>query len=161
MPTEPFDLQVLKAITASLEQISTADGYHHDLAGRVFRGRMLFSEEDPIPMVSVNQPPQIPEETRVPVGAPLAIHTLELIIQGFVDDDIENPTDPAFYLLHDVRRRLAAEQRRDDGFNVLGFGARVQIAIGQGVVRSPDVEVSDRAFFWLPATLEFAEEFLA
>ncbi len=158
---EPFDLEVLKALTASLEQIATADNYHNDMAGRVFRGRMLFSEEDPVPMISVNQPPQIPEEVKVPRGSGAAVTNMDVIIQGFVDDDYENPTDPAFYLLHDVRRRLAWERKREDGFNVLGFGAKVQLHVGQGVVRSPDADVSDRAFFWLPITLEFAEEVLA
>lgn len=159
--TDPFDLQVLKALTASLEEISTAGGFNFDMAGRVFRGRMLFGDDDPVPMISVNQPPQIPEEVEVPKGSGLGVYTMELIIQGFVDDDYKNPTDPAFYLLHDVRRRLAWERKRDDGFNVLGLGARVTLSVGQGVVRSPDADVSDRAFFWLPVTLEFAEEILA
>lgn len=159
--SDPFDLQVLRALTDSLAAIATADGYRHDMAGRVFRGRMLFSDSDPVPMISVNQPPGIPEDFEVPSGSAAMKHTLEVIIQGFVDDDYENPTDPAFYLLDDVRRRLAWERKREEGFNVLGFGARVTLTVGQGVVRSPDADVSDRAFFWLPVTLEFAEEFLA
>jgi hypothetical protein len=158
---EPFDLQVLKALTTALEEITVANGYRHDMAGSVFRGRMLFSEDDPIPMISINQPPQMPEDIEVPRGSSAAAYTMDLIIQGFVDDDFENPTDPAFYLLADVRHRLAVERKRDDGFDVLGFGAKVQMHVGQGVVRSPDADVSDRAFFWLPVTLEFAEEILA
>jgi hypothetical protein len=159
--SDPFDLQVLKALTASMEQITPANGYRYDMTGSVFRGRMLFTDTDPVPMISINQPPQIPEEVEVPRGSSMSVYTMELIVQGFVDDDYQNPTDPAFLLLDDVRRRLAWERKRDDGFNVLGFGARVMLAVGQGVVRSPDADVSDRAFFWLPITLEFAEEILA
>lgn len=159
--SDPFDLRVLKALTDSLKQITVANGFRHDLTESVFRGRMLFSDNDPIPMVSVNQPPQIPEEVSVPNGSGLQVHEMELIVQGFVDDDINNPTDPAFLLLDDVRRRLFWERKRDQGYNVLDFGPKVRLRIGQGVVRSPDADVSDRAFFWLPIALEFAEEFLA
>lgn len=159
--SDPLALQVLKALTASLEQVSVAEGYRHDLAGAVFRGRMLYSDADPIPMVSINQMPQLPEEVTVPRGSSVQKVTMPLIVQGFVLDDFENPTDPAFLLLDDVVRRLAWENRRDQGFNVLGFGSRVEMRVGQGVVRSPDADVSDRAFFWLPVTLEFAEEILA
>lgn len=159
--SDPTDLKVLKAFTASLEGITVADGYGHDMAQKVFRGRMLFTDEDPIPMVSINQMPQIPEEAQVPKGTSVTRIVMPLIVQGFVLDDYQNPTDPAFLLLHDVRRRLAWERKRDEGFNVFGLGPLVEMRVGQGVVRSPDADVSDRAFFWLPVTLEFAEEILA
>lgn len=158
---EPFDLTVLKALTTSLEGITPANGFFHDLTGAVFRGRMLYTETDPLPMLSINQPPVQPEEVRAPEGTAAKMTRQEVLIQGFVSDDYTNPTDPAFLLLGEVRARLSWERRRDEGFNVLGLGSKVQIQIGQGVVRSPDAEISDVAFFWLPVTLEYAEVLLA
>jgi len=159
--SDPFPLQVLKALTSSLEEITIAGGYRHDLPGRVFRGRMLYGDGDPIPMLSINSPPMPPEDIEPPRGSQINKTTLDLLIQGFVADDIQNPTDPAYLLLDDVQKRLAVERSRDDGYDVLGFGARVQMSVGQGVVRSPDSVVSDTAYFWLPIALEFAEDFLA
>lgn len=161
MPDEPIILDVLKALTASLEEITQANGYWHDLNGRVFRGRMTFSDGDPLPMLSINQPPTGPEEIEAPVGAAVRNAKHVMLVQGFVDDDIQNPTDPAFYLLHDVERRLAWERKRDEGYNVLGFDGQVMLSVGQGVVRSPDGVVADTAYFWLPITLEVPHALLA
>ena len=154
MPNEPAILTALKALTDSLEQISVAGGYNYDLAGKVFRGRMLFSDnDDPLPMVSVNQPPTMPDEYDVPTGSTARNYNYTMLVQGFVEDDIRNPTDPAFLLLDDVQRRLAFEKAREEGYNALGMRGQVMLQVGQGVVRSPDGVVSDTAFFWLPITL--------
>lgn len=157
--TDPFKLKVLKALTSALEEITVANGYQHDLTGRVFRGRLVLTEHDgEPPIVAINEPPKSPEDIESP-NASTAHHTVHpLLIQGFVEDDRDNPTDPAYYLMADVMKRLSQERVRDDGYNILGFGARVSaLHIGQGVVRSPDAVVSDTAFFWLPVTLEYAE----
>lgn len=158
---DPFPLQVLKALTASLEEITVANGYRHDMPGKVFRGRMLYSETDPLPMLAINQPPMMPEDIEPPRGSSVSKTTLDLLVQGFVEDDRDNPTDPAYLLLDDVQKRLVWERSREDGYNVLGFGSTVLMNLGQGIVRSPDGVVSDYAFFWLPVTLEFAEVRLA
>ena len=161
MAAEPIMLTVLKALTVSLEQIATRGGYNYDLLGAVFRGRMIFSEDDPLPMLSISQPPKMPEEIEAPTGEAVTVYRQPFLIQGFVTDDPKNPTDPAYLLLDDVERRLSYERKRDEGYNVLGFGGQVMLHIGQGVVRSPDAVVSDTAFFWLPITLEVPHVLLA
>ena len=155
----PFRLKVLMALTDAIEEITVAGGYQHDLTDNVFRGRISFSsEEGDLPMVSINEKPVFPEQLETPEGHSAAKTTLDLLIQGFADDDRENPTDPAYRLLADVQKRLAQEKLRDDGYDILGFGERITaIGIGQGVVRPPDAVVSDTAYFWLPLTLTFAE----
>lgn len=160
---DPFRLRVQKALSAALEQISVANGDHHDLAGSVFRGRAIFGDDDPLPMLSILEEAIAPESNLGPVTSQAASGTYNLMIQGFVDDDKANPTDPAHLLLADVKKKLAqlrAEARSDQG--VLGFGRKApvvdQLAFDGGVVRPPDGEVSARAYFWLRLTLTLIED---
>ena len=46
MATEPVRLRVLKAMTECLKDITPANGYHTDLKGQVFRGRVIFGDND-------------------------------------------------------------------------------------------------------------------
>lgn len=156
--TDTFRLTVLKALTAALEEITIDNGYQHDMADKIVRGRTTLTKEDgEPPVVAINEKPVFPENLQAPDSGQ-SLTKLELLIQGFAPDDRKNPTDPAYILLGDVQQRLSLEKRRDDGFDILGFKERVSaIRIGQGVVRPPDGVVSDTAFFWLPVTLEFAE----
>jgi hypothetical protein len=39
--------------TEALKEITVANGYAHDLATSAFRGRVIFGENDPVPMVSI------------------------------------------------------------------------------------------------------------
>lgn len=156
---DPFKLKVLKALTTVLEGITLANGYQHDLATSVFRGRLVFTQEDNLPIISINEPPKSPEDVESPTGSAAKQTRHSLLIQGFAEDDIKNPSDPAYFLMADVQKCLAQELTREDGYDILGLGMRVQaLHIGQGVVRSPDAVVSDTAFFWLPITLEYAED---
>lgn len=164
---DPFRLRALKSLTALLESISIAGGFKHDLAGRVFRGRIHFGDDDVLPMISILEPAVPHEGLEIPEGTPLFNGWLDLIVQGFVDDDSENPTDPAYVLLADVRQALAAEKRRADtamhgstGVRLLGMGGKVtDIEIGLGVVRPAD-ETSDKAYFWLSLRLRLVENAL-
>lgn len=158
-------LQILKALSATLEEINgPAGGYVYDLTPtvevprRVFRGRALFGEDDPLPMISILEVP-VPIEPDLSTSDNTTQSTdWELIIQGFVDDDPDDPTDPAYALLADVKRRLALEKRRDHGDDLFGFGNKVhELQIGSGVVRPPD-ETSAKAYFWLNIKLSIAED---
>ena len=156
---DPFKLKVLKALTAALEDITIANGYQHDLTDAVFRGRLLLTEEDPDTCVAINEPPQIPDTLDSPADSTLVKTVHPLLVQGFVPDDRKNPTDPAYRLLADVQKRLALERTRSRGHDILGLGTRIgALKIGQAVVRMPDKLISDDSFFWLPVTLEYAED---
>lgn len=156
---DPTRLRVLKALTASLEQITTANGYQHDLTGKVFRGRDIFGYSDPLPMVSILE--DIREIEQQPTAKPNPVQhgSWPLLIQGFCEDDDQNPSDPAHLLLADVKRRLIEERIRDRSFNILGMGDTVTgLELSQGVVRPPDEGVSNKAYFWLRMTLELVED---
>lgn len=166
---DPTRLRVLKKLTEALLEIRPANDYRHDLGpdptpgafaekGRVFRGRVFYGEQDPLPMICILETPLQPEQLGTPPDNPARHGQWDLTIQGFVDDDFENPTDPAHYLVADVIRRLAVEKRRNIDFKLFDMGDVVtDIRIGVPVVRPPD-ELSAKAYFWLPVTLTIAED---
>lgn len=171
MPTikNPLRLEIHKRLTALLESIDTADGYviepgySGDMTGRVFRGRAVFGDSDPLPMLSILEVPIPIDQLPPPEGSGYSSGRWELMIQGFLRDDRENPTDPGHILLADVKRKLAIESQKasyngSDDRGILGLGRQViALFIGPGVVRPPD-EISAKAYFWLTIGLDLAED---
>lgn len=177
--TEPFKLRVLHALTDALEEITIANGYHHDmgrfdrgdgvLTKRVYRGRAWFGDNDPIPMISVLEGVSPADEVaEMPVNTATGEFDWPLIVQVFVNDDPENPTDPAYRLMADVRRCLSQESTRRSangrqvdplgmGFpNQSGVDRIVSMRIGPGVCRPAD-DVSARAYGWLTLILRIVD----
>lgn len=176
---EPFKLLVLRALTACLKEVTPANGYTSDLSDfdpgdgvqseRVFRGRPWFGDSDPIPMVSVLEP--IDEGDYLfatPADTGSGSYEWPLVVQGFVADDPAHPTDPAYRLMRDVRRRLVREKlRKKPGMNTtdpLGTsqfglpGCRVtDMKISTGKVRPAD-DTSAKAYWWLVVTLAITED---
>lgn len=175
---EPFRLRVMKALQAVIEGASiTTPGEDSNstsspdtLADRVFRGRNWFGEDDPLPMISILEKPIAPDQVISPMEAPKSTGQWELMIQGFCQDDPQNPSDPAYFLVADVIAAIAAEKkriatvRRGTGtapalLGILapnGKPAVLDIQIGAPVCRPPD-EVNDRAYFWLQIAITLAE----
>jgi hypothetical protein len=165
----PLRLEVLKRLTVVLESMDTADGYivdegfAGDMAGRVFRGRTVFGEKDPLPMLSLLEVPIPLDQLPAPTDSGFSSGGWELMLQGFLRDDRENPTDPGHVLLADVKQMLARESRKasysgPDTEGILGLGRQVlKMNIGPGIVRPPD-ELSAKAYFWLTVTLDLAED---
>jgi hypothetical protein len=154
----PFRLRVLKSLSILIEQVNPDNGCHFDLRGKVFRGRVRFDKDDPIPMVSILEAP-IPAEVSQSRGSnPKSTGNWELLIQGFADDDRANPSDAAHHMMAEVKAILAKEKQRENGNDMLGTGGRVfEMQIGQGSVRPPD-DPTNEAFFWLTLTLKLAED---
>jgi len=170
--TTPFRLRILHAVTDAIKEITPANGYVSNLAdfdpgdgtpmSRVYRGRAWFGDSDPMPMVSVlegSTPADSVEDE--PFETQAGEYNLSLLVQGFVNDDKLNPTDPAYVLMADVRRRLAAERKRRyplasgrNGLDPLGLWTPtsrnrvVDLRVGPGVVRPAD-DVSAHAYFWI------------
>lgn len=176
---DPFRLRVLKALTAAIKTITPANGYRHDMSDwpehgvtmkRVFRGRQKFGDGDPLPMVSVLEHPRALDALLEPDGGNDSIGAWDILIQGFVKDDPENPTDPAHHLVADVISCLAKEGKRrlpslDGGRgepDILGLGSQepcvTKLAIGKPIARPGEAGVSDQSFFWLTLTLTLAED---
>lgn len=154
--TDSFRLRVLKALTTAIQKVTPANGYENDLSQAVFRGRTLFGENDPLPMVSVLEAPLQPDQLPVPKSSATIHGDWEILIQGFVVDDINNPTDPAHQLLAEVKQVLSVEMSRRD--NILGLGTKVdKLILGPGTCRPAD-EVSSKAYFWLPLIVTLVED---
>lgn len=161
-------LVILKALTAHLEGMSFA-GYGFDMAGRVFRGRAIYGDEMSLPCVSILEAPR-PDESPQPYGHE-RVRRLEdwvLLVQGWVEDDKANPTDPAYELKASVELRLSEIIALDDGGRPThpavyrlgnGTSGKSLIAgatIGPGVVSPPRQNISAKAFFYLPLVLRGA-----
>lgn len=156
--TDPFRLRVLKALTAALREITPANGYKHDLSSSVFRGRNLFGDDDPVPMVCILEASDEESQVDSPRGSGDQYGPWPLLIQGWSDDDSDNPTDPAHHLLADVKARLAVERQRDRGNDILGMGGLVdKLDFSAGVVRPVDAW-SAKAYFWLRVDLTVVED---
>lgn len=173
---DSFKLKALKAVTAALKEIIPANGYEHDLAdfdpgdgvmtARVYRGRAWFGENDPIPLVCILERPD-PDGAELvaepPVDTPVAEYDWDLLIQGFVQDDPENPTDPAYTLLAECRQCLIQERKRKingddpDPFGLgLGKNRIVDVRVLPGVVRPAD-DVSAKAWFFFTLRLRIID----
>ena len=164
--TEPLRLRVQKALTARLAMISPDADYYSDLrttgtgksaVQHVFRGRFWFGDKDPLPLVSLLQIPLQPEQDMGSPGNPNKQGPSDFVIQGWVEDDFHNPTDPAEYLLADVERCLALIRKEYTEGDVLGFKSVIELKIGEGVVRPPD-DISAKAYFWLPINIVMARD---
>lgn len=162
MPTTqpPLRLIILKRLTASLEltEYTYGTGPTQLLTGAVFRGRTVFGEDDPEVMLSILEAPIPVDQVGSAPDNTASTGLWELLLQGFVPDDYENPTDPAHFLMAAAKVRLAYEKSRNRDFDILGLGNHVtDLRFGAGVVRPPD-EISDKAYFWLNVTLEIVED---
>ncbi|SON54319.1 hypothetical protein HDIA_0778 [Hartmannibacter diazotrophicus] len=166
--TDPFRLRAAKALTAVLQEITPDNGYVNDLSASVFRGRSIFGSTDPVTMVSILEPHTEHRDLPTPVAASAMAREWEMLIQGFVKDDPNNPTDPAHTLAAEVCRRLAIEAGRkaqapERGFDPLGMNKRDMknrvegILIGSPIVRPAD-EISNKAYFWTRLTLKIVED---
>lgn len=160
--------RVVKALQAHLAGISPAvecipgEPYVDDLTDKVFLGRLLYGQNDPDLFVSINEAPKpLPTVNAGTNGAGKRKETLELLVQGFVPDDKQNPSDPAYRVLAQIERRLAqiieVDGQGRPAFPEHYLLARIisALTIGQGIVRAPDGQVSTRTMFYLPLAVEF------
>lgn len=172
MPADPFRLRVLKRITQVIK-----DGVHPDHAipssndlrdkdigngtfeKHVFRGRTTYGSDDKLPLVSVLEDPGTLDELLGGREGGDAIGTWPIIIQGFVPDDYENPTDTAHVLAAEVVRAIVWQRK---AFNHFGLGDEcpcvTDFKISAPVVRPADLETSDVAWFVFRITLSLSED---
>lgn len=160
--SNPLRLEIKKRMTAALQEITVAGGYSTEIGVNVFRGRIIYGDTDPLPMITILEAPIPQDPLPSPHGATYGRGLWELMVQGFVQDDRANPTDPADLLLADIRKRLSQERRktlaRPPSEGIFGLGNHItDLIIGPGVVRPPD-EYSAKAYCWLTIQLEMAED---
>ncbi len=150
-------LTILKAITTLLKQITVANGYQHDLADSVWRGITVFGDGHPVPCVSILESLN-PDRDMKPAGNSQVRKQTDkwvLLIQGWVDDDSDNPTDPAHALMADVKKALALTWNEESEYYRLGK-LITETSIEPGTVRPPD-DNSSKAYFYLRCIVTVSE----
>lgn len=170
----PKRLLLLQRLTEYYGRV-IVDGpdYQHTLADRVFRGRLRFDSNDPVPAVNILDNLD-PDRFPSPAGQRGENHVTQqedyvLLIQGWAADDACNPTDPAHYLMADVRKATAMLKRRPNMMAqatspegrpnpdyMLG-GLFTDLSMEPGVVRPPMEGVSEKAFFYFRLHLGYTE----
>lgn len=164
MPAVPYRLQVLKALTTHLEGITKANGYDYELGTSVFRGRAKYGDDDPIPMLAMLEAPTPPHPMYGAEEDAMSSEWWTILVQGWAEDDTLNPTDPAYYLMDAVEKRLSliiairddASGRPVDKNTYLLGGLIAGLQYGPGIVRPPTEQVSSKAFFYLPVRVKLA-----
>jgi hypothetical protein len=133
------------------------------LTRRVYRGRAVFGENDPVPLLSVLEGP-LPDRDPLTVGMNEIVREDDwpLFVQGWTqatEDHSDSPTDSCYQFMAGVERRMSEIiSVRRSGLPVnpeaymLG-GTVSGLSIGPGVVRPPQDQVSSRAFFYLPVVV--------
>lgn len=163
MKKDTFRLKILKRLTERLETITILNGYQHDLADAVFRGRDHFGEEqgDPIPMISIFEQGNLDDFGKPAAFSGIANTEITVIIQGFVTEDPNNPLDPAYHLLGDLQIALTSimlqvdDQKRR---NILSMGNKlISFDVGKGSVAPPKTDVSKYSFCFIPIKISFIE----
>lgn len=171
---EPKKLVVLKALTAWLQGIKHVNGDpENDWGGfnleeAVFRGRTIYGDDDPLPMLSLLESPRPDFPRYAGTNEEAQSEDWAIFLQGWVKDDKANPTDPAYYLLEAVEKRLnqlrATHSNTSGGIpgspvnkaNYMLGGLLTGINFGPAIVRPPDGVISAKAFFYLPLKLGLA-----
>lgn len=149
-------LITLKAICTLLEGITQANEYDFDLNGKVFRGRAVFAAETPAPFVSIVESEGGDPNTII--GGrfkEVRLDWWELMVQGWVNPKLDEPTDELYRLLGAVEHRLARILPSDSPDYRLG-GLVADCSITPGVVRAATPEIGGVECFFLPIRLQFA-----
>jgi hypothetical protein len=155
-------LRVLKALTAHLETITIANGYDVDLAGKVKRGKTVFGEEmlGQVPFLSILEPLKPGSGIEAGEEQTRRSEPWLILIQGFAQDDKENPSDPAYALMAAVEQCLgqvisinesSGNPEFPDAYNLGGLIGG--LAYGPGLAHPPQRDISSKAFFYLPVTI--------
>jgi hypothetical protein len=143
-----------------------ANGFTHDLPGRVFRGRAVFGESDPVPLLCILEGGRQEDGAHAGELGVVRDEPWPLLLQGWAEEDRANPADGLYQLKASVEQRLAeivATTPRGLPANPDAYllGRRVTgLQIGPGVVRPPD-QVSARSYFFLPLVLRWVVDLRA
>lgn len=148
-------LVILKRLTDHLLGIVPANGYDFDLTGKVFRGQTRFGADQRLPFVSILEslrPDPRPREA----GDERLIRedVWELLIQGWVSEDRELPTDELYRLKGAVEKRLSEIAQPTN--QVYRLGRLIdRVRIGPGVVRAATPQVGGAEAFYLPVQIHY------
>lgn len=149
-------LTILKRLTEHIAGITPGAGYDYDLTDKVFRGRSRFGADEPLPFVSILESLR-PDQQPIPAGEgkQRRLDDWELLVQGWVDENREFPTDDLYNLKAAIEKRLA--EVMTEGSPVYRLGNLIsELRIGPGVVRAATPQVGGAEAFYLPLRVSYA-----
>lgn len=156
--SEPKDLVILQRLTDLLKGITPANGFDFDLSDAVSRGRSRIGGDEDVPAVNILEAARQDDPTAE--AGWLNHKRLDpwtLLVQGWAEDDRENPTDPAYRLKAACETRLNRLIATDIKTGQPLFTAdylfgrmATEVRIGPGIVSPAREGISNRAFFYLP-----------
>lgn len=152
---DSYILTVEKALT---DHIATKTAY------QTYRGRVRMGRNDPLPMIGLLQAADIDEVFQEAGQGLKRADAKVYLIQGWAIDDRDNPTDPAHELLANVKQALSELVVTESpnymlkAYNVESGKPLIgDVKISTGLVRPPDMGISDTAYFWLPIRVTLLE----
>lgn len=168
----PLRVKILNAVVAAIKEVTPDFGFHNTLGpdehgrDRVVRGRIAIGNDEPLPFVTVIEPPLATDQInsrRQPDNTSRA-GEWDILVQGWAEDD-DTPGDQAYLLCSEVCQRLAQEKRRPDSgpgrgtpYNFFGLGNAIyEYTIGSPVVR-PSETVSGQSVFYVILTVKIHED---
>jgi len=177
-------LKVLKVLTQHLQGMNPAwqdlpEGMEsevcpYDMGQSVFRGRLTFGDEVPVPFIALLEAPRQFDPLSAGTANLIEKDNWTILIQGFATEDIKHPLDPAYDLLAWTQMRLSRiTVEKPNGargglypmeWHLGGLVADIRYQIP--IVRPGKDDVSDTAYFYLPVsvgvvtdlTMPFVEE---
>lgn len=167
---DSYRLKVLKALTAHLKLIKDVPGVEDyagfDLSEAVFRGRNVYGDSDPKTMISILEAPRPDAAQRVGTDGEGRWENWNLLVQGWCQDDLDNPTDNVYQLMHVVeiqmQKIIESHPRTGEptypGMYMLGKLV-TSFDFGPGVVRPPTEGISPKSFFYLPIRVGLVKKF--
>lgn len=166
---DPKLLRAIMRLCDHLEQINPDNPDYpdcpFDLRGRVYRGRSILNIKDARAALSILEFPR--QDFTAPVGEHGIVRNDKpyFMLQGWPEDDPDNPSDPAYRLKAYCEQHLAriiAEKENGrgpvhDAEYMLGMNGDerylTSFAMAQGVVRPPEDAASRLAMFYMPLVL--------
>jgi hypothetical protein len=160
--TVSYRLEILKKLTTLLQDVSfTYNDIAYDIGAKVYRGRRVYGGESELPLISLLEAPRNDAGIFGAENKSRRAEKWSLLIQGWVDDDKKNPTDPAYAFMQVVEDRLFRVVEEPGGVPTYPddylLGRTISgMTIYPGVVSPPLEQVSSKAFFYLPVDLQIA-----
>lgn len=168
----PLRVKILNAVVEAIKEVRPDRGYYNSLAPdeigreRVVRGRIAIGNDEPLPFVTVIEPPLAVDQmnSRRQPDNTSRIGEWDILVQGWAEDD-ETPGDQAYLLCSEVCQRLAMEKQRPDAgpgrrdaYNFFGLGRAIyEYSIGSPVVR-PSETVTGQSVFYVILTVKIRED---